>query len=454
MSSQRSHALHSSVHLPDGDSRGAAPKNISLRLARLLFLLIVFSLPFMHHSVRISGLEAVPSDFFFLLCAAAFALALLRGETRLRWHGLFWIVAAYFAAMALSALAAEDPGRSALKLATQVYLLSLPFLAYNLVLSLNDIRRVVMWWLVATAIVGFVGTVTLFMFYAGVDPARLSFSLHEHGTLPPGNYPRLQATFLYPALLGNYLTVSLMMVLAARRIGWIGLPLFSLLLVLGGATAAFSLTPGLGGIALGLGLWWWLSSRRSAPITARLSLIAGMAGALSFVLVATVTPMLHPTAPFLIAVPGFGQPFAPSVRMLTWIESVRNFLEFPLLGRGIGETGLSVHYVGPGGAHHYQSDAHNVYLNIAVQCGFIGLLALLALILRVARETRPILFDGTAAGTLRVALGIAWLNAFAYQGLTGSYEDARWLWVALGLLLAASGTLRECFEREPGTMSQ
>lgn len=413
-------------------------------------MLFVFSLPFMHHSVRVGGLAAVPSDFLFLICGAAFVLALLRGETRLRWHGFFWLVAAYFAAMVLSALTAADPARSALKLATQVYLLILPVLVYNLVQSLADIRRIFTWWLMGSAVVGLVGTVTLIMFYAGVEPARLSFSLHEHETLPPGDYPRLQATFLYPALLGNYLTVSLLMLLAARRIDWVGLPLFALLLILGGATAAFSLTPGLGGIALGLGLWWWLSRRHSKPKTARLSLIGGVGAALSFILVATVTPIIHSTAPFLIDLPGFEQPFAPSVRMLTWIESVRNFMESPLLGRGIGDTGLYVHYIGPSGTHHYLTDAHNVYLNILVQCGLVGLLALLALILRVARDTRPIQFDDTASATLRLALGIAWLNAFAYQGFTGSYEDARWLWVLLGLLLAVRGTVDEHAGRKFG----
>jgi hypothetical protein len=34
-------------------------------------------------------------------------------------------------------------------------------------------------------------------------------------------------------------------------------------------------------------------------------------------------------------------------------------------------------------------------------------------------------------------LGLTWLNAFVYQGLTGSYEDARHLWLLLGLLIAA-----------------
>jgi putative inorganic carbon (hco3(-)) transporter len=36
-----------------------------------------------------------------------------------------------------------------------------------------------------------------------------------------------------------------------------------------------------------------------------------------------------------------------------------------------------------------------------------------------------------------VALGIAFLGAFAYQGLGGSFEDARHLWLLFGLLIAS-----------------
>jgi hypothetical protein len=37
-----------------------------------------------------------------------------------------------------------------------------------------------------------------------------------------------------------------------------------------------------------------------------------------------------------------------------------------------------------------------------------------------------------------IGLGLIFLNIFAYQGLTGSFEDARHVWVVLGLLMAAS----------------
>jgi O-antigen ligase len=81
------------------------------------------------------------------------------------------------------------------------------------------------------------------------------------------------------------------------------------------------------------------------------------------------------------------------------------------------------------------TDAHNVFLNFAAQTGLVGLAAMLAIVLHVARRTFPLRLQGF--GAVRVMLGLTWLNAFVYQGLTGSYEDARHLWLLLGLLIAA-----------------
>ena len=50
-------------------------------------------------------------------------------------------------------------------------------------------------------------------------------------------------------------------------------------------TAAFSLTPGLGGLLLALGLWGWLTRRRERPWSARLSLVEGAGTARSLLVV-------------------------------------------------------------------------------------------------------------------------------------------------------------------------
>src|SRR6185369_1112139 len=104
----------------------------------------------------------------------------------------------------------------------------------------------------------------------------LQFTLSSFGTLPPGNYPRLMATFLNMNMLCNYLSVSVVMLLIARMLGWIsGLVFYSILAVVG-LTAAFTISPGLGGVALSGGIWYWAVYSKKSPYAASLMLICGI----------------------------------------------------------------------------------------------------------------------------------------------------------------------------------
>lgn len=406
-----------------------------LKAAKISFWLLIFSLPFMKHNIRIGGLGATSTDLFFLLTSAFLAIAVLRRQVRLRWHTAYALLLAYFAAMLLSAVAAADLERTALKLATQAYLLCIPVLALALVESRDDLRTAFQVWLAATAVTAGLGAVSVLLFALGVDRSFLEYPLHHYGTLPPGNYPRIESTFDFPAMLCNYLTVSLAMLFIAQRLGWVGVQGFYMLLAAIGATALFTLTPGLGGIVLLIALAAYVSWRPRRQRIALGALSAGIVIGLLFVLAATVTPILHPTAPFLIQLPGLESPVAPAVRLLAWIEAVAQFSRQPIIGTGIGSNAVAVEYFDPSGAFHLIGDAHNVFLNFAVQCGVIGLAAMILLVAYVARLTGPLRLTG--ANVVRLGLGVAWLNAFAYQGLTGSYEDARHLWVAFGLLLVS-----------------
>lgn len=419
-----------------------------LKIAQAAFLLLVFSLAFMKEGVSIGGLLAGPTDLFFLATAAALGLAILAGDARLRWHRLFLVLIAYFAAMAVSVIASPEPERGWFKLATQLYLLSLPLLAYTLIDSAERLRAVVLAWLAAAAVPAVLGALSVLLFALGVDRSTLDYPLHEFGTLPAGNYPRIEATFRHPAMLCNYLTVSLVMLLAARQVGWVGRRVFVTLLAVILLTAVFTLTPGLGGIFLALGVWGYLTWRGSADLRAGLSLAAGAVAAVLFVGAATVTPIIHPTAPYLIDVPGLDRPVAPAVRTLTWTDAAENFSQRRLLGAGLGTNPAEVDYVDPAGGRRLMTDAHNVFLSIAAQCGLLGLAALAFLIASVFQLTRPIRLDDQRI--IPVALGLAWLNAFVYQGLTGSYEDARHLWMLLGIFLA-SLRLAAMVARRPGS---
>jgi O-antigen ligase len=410
---------------------------VPARLAKHALLLFVVLLPFMQPALPLFGLEAVAADAAYLVLAALWALSLAAGAARLRWHPAFWLLGLYFAAMALSAVASEAPRLSAVKLATQAYLLSLPVIVFSLVGTERELRALFAAWLAATAIVALTAVLSVAAFF--IDPGNplFAWAINDFGTLPPGHYPRLRVTFLYAAMLCNYLTVSLMILLAARQLGWIGRRPF--LLLLGGIlfAAAFSLTPGLGGVFLAVGLWVWLQLQTRRPGFARLALAGGLTAACLFVLAMAVTPILHPTAPFLIPVPGTEITLAPAVRLMAWIEAARNFAADPLLGRGLGMPAVDVQILIPRGEMSGVTDAHNTFLNVAVQCGLLGLTALVAILIWVARNLQPLRPGTWPADVLRLALAFAFLNAFAYQGLGGSFEDARHLWLLFGLILVA-----------------
>ena len=385
----------------------------------------------MKPAVIVGDYGTTATDGLFLITAALSMIAILRGEARLRWNRFFLILIIYFIALALSAVASANLGATGFKLVTQVYLLALPVLVYTLVDSAEDLRRAMLAWLAGSSIPAVVGAATVVLFYVGVDRRWLSGALHEYGLLPPGNYPRVEASFYFPAMLCNFLTTSVFVLFAARQRGWLDPKLSDPLLAAIIVAAAFTVTPGLGGFVLALCLWvYWGNS--SGPIRL-IALIVGVAAAAASVPISTLTPIIHPTAPYLINVGGMT--FAPAVRLMTWTAAANLWLAHPILGTDIGAAPLAVRFLDPSGVLHVLTDAHNVYLNIAAQCGSAGLAALLLLIGRVVKDTSR--FRQGAPMPLTLVLGIAWVDAFAIEGFTGSYEDARHLWVLLGLWLVS-----------------
>jgi putative inorganic carbon (hco3(-)) transporter len=83
------------------------------------------------------------------------------------------------------------------------------------------------------------------------------------------------------------------------------------------------------------------------------------------------------------------------------------------------------------------TDAHNVWLNVAAQTGVFGLLAISLIIYYLTRRTFPLNFDRNEESIYRIGFGLAFFGAFVYQGVGGSYEDARHLWVLVGFFLIA-----------------
>jgi O-antigen ligase len=405
------------------------------RAARAALALFVLAQPVFMPSLAIGGLRVIAADLAFA-AVAVLLLASLAGGAELRWDRAFPPVAGWLAAMTLSALLSAEPRRSAFKLATEIYLLAIPVAVVQLVRSGTALKRLIQAWLAAAAGVAVLGAVALGLFFLVPNHWLLDYLLNPKGTLPPGPYPRFNLSFTHPAMLGLYMSVSIPILLGAARAGWVPRRLASPLLAAMLLAAAFSLTPGLGGLFLALGVWGWLTRRRERPWLARACLAAGMAGALAMLGAAAVTPYLHPTAPFLIHLPGVGT-LAPSARLMFWIDAARTFLAHPLAGQGIGTDPVTVLYQNPSGGRALWHDAHETWLSVAAQTGIVGLLAFGWLSLHVVRRLAARPWPMQGPGAVRTALAIAWLQAWLWQGLVGSFEDSRCLWLLLGLTLAA-----------------
>jgi hypothetical protein len=403
----------------------------ALKLSRWSFLLLIFSLFWMKYPVMIGGLAAIPADFLFVIAISAWAIALLLGQAQLRWHPAFWLLLAYFAAMALSVPFSGDPPRSAFKLATQVYLLLLAVLTYNLVTSTADLKRVFAAWLAGSAILATIGVGTLLLFPFIGWHSFLLWPLFHFGSLPPGPYPRLELTFIYPSIMANYLTVSMMLVLLSNRLGWLEDRAAALLAIGIGLTAFFTLTPGVGGLVAMLALWLWYRWRERRRSAANAALAAGIVLAALEVLVSAIAPVVAPTAPFLIEIPGLPI-LAPGIRLLAWIDSFRTFLASPLVGRGLGLEAAHVPFLSPEGGFGYVTDAHNMFLNLGAECGAPAVIAVIGIVRFAARKLVQALPDNE----ILFGLSLTFLSCFAVQGLVGSFENGRHIWILFGLILA------------------
>ena len=93
-------------------------------------------------------------------------------------------------------------------------------------------------------------------------------------------------------------------------------------------------------------------------------------------------------------------------------------------------------------------DAHNTFLNFAPQTGLVGLAAMLAVIWLVVERVRG-RRGGSDVDSIIFGLSIAWISGFVMQGLVGAFEDARHLWIILGLILSAeaAGEAKESSKR-------
>ena len=401
------------------------------RITELLFLALILSLGFMRPSFNVGGLSVTVTDVMFLMTGLAWSTAFLLGKVRPRFDPAFYCFLIYAAALLLSVFFSENTRASAIKFPAEIYLIGLAVLTFYVVTTREMVRNVILAWLAASAVTSLVGTLTVLSYYLGLSNFITSLSLHHYGSLPPGNYPRIQSTFFYPSMLCNYLTVSVMILFAAFKLDWIQRSAFIFLLIVFGITIAFTLTPGIGGVILAVGLWFWVDNGGGSRAWGKLALAAGSLAALLFLLVSSFSLLHSPTSPYHFDLAGVR--VEPTQRLLTWQGAAGTFLNDPVFGRGLGLAAANVTFMPPSGQVQLLTDAHNAFLNVAAQAGILGLASLVLVAAVFARRGYADRSD-----PLLTALGIAFISAFIYQSLVGSFEEARHLWVLMGLILAVS----------------
>jgi O-antigen ligase len=241
-----------------------------------------------------------------------------------------------------------------------------------------------------------------------------------HGSLPVGHDPRVMASFANPDLLCSYLVVGLALTLAAWKVGWLSPRRGAVLAGAVTLAAVFTFSPGWAGIALVWSLWAWTHWRMRRPRLAIAALAIGVGFAALMLLACAVTP-LDP----------YGE---PGLRWRVWHAALQTVLANPWIGVGVGQAVVEVIHIPPDGVPQRLLDAHNIWLNVAGQAGVFAALALAGLLSSLA--WKPAAPGPGPSHTLRFALVLALLGAWGFQGLTSSLEDARHLWLMLGLLAA------------------
>jgi hypothetical protein len=407
------------------------------------FLLLIASVPFLGvASVPMLGTLVSLTDLLSLVTLLLLALDVAQRRVHLRGSGLFLVLGAYALAIVVSGLLSQSHRRSLIKAPAELYLVTLAAITFVLVDGPARMRLVVRTWLGATGVVVAATMIGILLFFLGFKDRHVNLVLWGFGSLPPGNYPRVKGLFANGNMFCNYLIVSAMLTLAAQQLRLISLRAASLLLAGIGVSMVFTISPGLGGAALCAGLWIRTRTRQTRwQIWGALALVAGIVAAVGFLAVTSVSLGGHSVQ--------------PSSRVLAWMQAWRHFVAHPFFGQGVGTDPVSVFWKNPAGLTEHLTEAHSLWLSIAAQEGGVGLLAfvgIVAFVLRGWRRAQP-------AGEDRVildALGVAFVGAVLYHGLSGAFEDTRHVWLLIGLLATsarAGSTVATAAEPTPAERS-
>jgi putative inorganic carbon (hco3(-)) transporter len=403
----------------------------------ILFLLLIFSLSIGTPVIYFQNLRLTLTDVIFPIVSLIFLVTILLGHLRFRWHKFYWLLLFYFATMVLSTIFSVNPRQSLIKLLSEIYLLGLVVLTFNLVRTEQHFKQVIQTWLCGTFLTILVGFLTIFLFYFQRDSSILQHTTSIYGAVPVGNYPRLTSIFISSSMFCNYLSVSLVLLLIAEKLNFIGEKLCRILVCLLLICAVFTISSGLGGIIFTIGVWIWVCDKSSQNGFAKISFGGGILVAILFFVINFVALQKYPNAPYSIKLPFFEIELLPSSRLLVWSDSLHTFAENVLTGKGLGLNSCEVVFQNTDGNIAYLTDAHNIFLSVASQNGIFGLIAISAIIYYFVRKFSLSTFNPDNRKFLQNALILAFISAFFYQGLTGSFEDTRHLWVLIGFILSS-----------------
>jgi O-antigen ligase len=361
------------------------------------------------------------TDFIFLLTFVIWLLAIIFQKQKFRFSYFYVPLIIYFIALTLSTIFSQNPKQSFIKLLGDVYLLGLATLTFNLVRDFEVAKKTILTWIFATSFVCLLSLITVLLFYIDRDNSLLSYTLSHYGTLPSGNYPRIQSTFLNPNMLCNYFNIGAMFAVLAYKLNWIKSKIFYTFAFIFSVSVFFTFSPGIGAILLCLGIWFWLEfNEKKNLFLANLSLTGGLISALFFFIISLVSP---------------ANLLEPSARILTWRSAWQTFLEYPTFGKGLGENVANVRFTDINGNQQFLTDAHNLWLNVGGESGIFGIFAIVFLCIYLMKKTCLI-----KNNSIKITLFLTFLGTFFYQGLLGSFEDARHLWILIGLLASLGET--------------
>lgn len=407
--------------------------------ARWLMLLYVAALPLVRPlDTRILGIHVYATDLIFAAAFFFWIVSIRNRRPRVDLRYLIFI-GAYFIAFIISAALSIDPQKSFLKLSGVFYLIAVSIVIADLVQDDDFLKNVTYAWIIGALITTIGSLIGLLGFVLGYDSIATNFFLFHSGSLPAGNYPRVKAFFENPNMTANYINVAAMVVVAAGRIGWFSRKVSIGLCVLLVGAAILTISAGIGGIILSLGLWVSFVAFHDGDKRRRL--IIGACAALAFFayLSTAVSPITRDNE-YAVTIPVIEKRIEPSVRFLLWKDSIERGMDYPIFGRGAGMDAAYLEYEVVSGQTQVLRDAHQAWLNVFAQAGLIGLGAFIALCGYLVSISKFRLQETSATGTMLAACSCAFVGAFLFQNLFGSYEDARQLWVLVGMLVGLSAS--------------